>query len=64
MKGTIARWFDNRGFGFIDVEGQTNDIFIHVSDMKGTSTPTVGDEVEFEVSDTYKGPRATDVEIM
>jgi cold shock CspA family protein len=32
--------------------------------MKGTSTPIVGDEVEFEIRDTYKGPRATDVEIV
>ena len=64
MKGTIARWFDNRGFGFIDVEGQSNDIFIHVSDMTGTSTPIVGDEVEFDIRDTYKGPRAADVKIV
>jgi cold shock CspA family protein len=64
MKGTIGRWFDNRGFGFINVEGQPNDIFIHVSDMKGSSTPQVGDEVEFNVRDTDRGPRAADVEIV
>jgi CspA family cold shock protein len=64
MKGTIARWFDTRGFGFINVEGQPNDIFIHISDMKRSSTPHVVDEVEFDVRDTNRGPRAADVEIV
>lgn len=35
LQGTIARWFDHRGFGFIDVEDQPNDIFVHISDVKG-----------------------------
>jgi len=49
VKGKIARWFEYRGYGFIDVDGQQNDIFVHTSDIKGLSSPTVGDEVEFEV---------------
>jgi len=61
MKGTIARWFDNRGFGFIAVEGQSNDIFVHINDMEGYSNPQMGDEVEFDVSDTDRGPRAINV---
>ncbi|MCW4041399.1 MAG: cold shock domain-containing protein [Candidatus Bathyarchaeota archaeon] len=61
MKGTIARWFDNRGFGFIAVEGQSNDIFVHINDMDGISNPQMGDEVEFDVSDTDRGPRAINV---
>ena len=63
MKGTIAKWFDYRGFGFIDVEGQEKDIFVHTSDVKGYSSPQVGDSVEFEVTESYKGPRAVNVEI-
>ena len=61
MKGTIARWFETRGFGFIDVEGQPNDIFVHVTDMNGYSNPQVGDEIEFDVSETNRGPRAINV---
>jgi CspA family cold shock protein len=63
VQGTIARWFEHRGFGFIDVENQPNDIFVHVSDVNGFVAPRMGDNVEFEVQDTYKGPRAVNVEL-
>ena len=63
MKGKIARWFNFRGFGFIDVEGQEKDIFVHTSDVKGDSSPIIGDTVEFEVTESNKGPRAVNVEI-
>ncbi|UCH36906.1 MAG: cold shock domain-containing protein [Candidatus Bathyarchaeota archaeon] len=61
MKGTIARWFDHRGFGFISVDGQPNDIFVHVTDMNDYSSPQSGDTVEFDVSETNRGPRAINV---
>lgn len=63
MKGKIARWFEYRGYGFIDVDGQTDDVFVHSSDIKGLSSPTVGDEVEFDVRESDKGPRAVNVVI-
>jgi len=53
LKGKIARWFNYRGFGFIDVEGQENDVFVHMSDLKAFSSPEVGDTVEFEVAESY-----------
>lgn len=63
MKGKISRWFDYRGFGFIDVEGQEKDIFVHTSDIEAPATPQVGDTVEFEVQESDKGPRAINVKI-
>jgi CspA family cold shock protein len=63
MKGNIKRWFDYKGYGFIDVEGQEKDMFVHTSDIKGFSSPKIGDEVEFEVRESEKGPRAVNVEI-
>ena len=63
MKGTIKKWFEFRGFGFIDVEGQDNDVFVHTSDVSGFVTPKIGDIVEFDVEESYKGPRAVHVEI-
>jgi len=54
LKGKIASWFNYRGFGFIDVKGQENDVCVYTSDLKGFSNPEVGDTVEFEVSDNYK----------
>ncbi len=64
MKGKIVRWFNYRGFGFIDIEGQEKDVFVHTSDVKGWSNPEIGDVVEFDIRDSYKGPRAVNVEIV
>ncbi|UCH03003.1 MAG: cold shock domain-containing protein [Candidatus Bathyarchaeota archaeon] len=64
MKGKIARWFDFRGYGFIDVEGQEKDLFVHTNDVTSVSSPEVGDEVEFEVGESYKGPKAINVKIV
>jgi CspA family cold shock protein len=63
MKGKIARWLDFRGYGFIEVEGQEHDIFVHSSNVNGAAVPKVGDVVEFDVQDSPKGPRAVNVEI-
>ena len=63
MKGTVARWFDFRGFGFIEVEGQEHDIFLHASNVNGTTVPKVGAVVDFDVQDGPKGPRAVNVDI-
>jgi CspA family cold shock protein len=64
VKGKITRWFNFRGFGFIDVEGHKKDIFVHTNDVKGYLSPEVGDTVEFEIQENYKGPRAVNVEIL
>jgi cold shock CspA family protein len=63
MKGKIARWFDFRGFGFIEVEGQEHDIFLHSSNVNGDAVPKVGATVDFDVQDSPKGPRAVNVDI-
>jgi CspA family cold shock protein len=63
MKGTVARWFDFRGFGFIEVEGQEDDVFLHSSNVNGGAVPKVGDVVTFDVQEGPKGPRAVNVEI-
>ncbi len=61
MKGTI-KTLTQRGFGFIGQEGE-DDIFFHSNDLSGVEFDDleVGDEVEFEVVESQKGPKAVDV---
>ena len=61
-KGKIARLMD-RGFGFISREGAEKDLFFHSKELQGVQFDElkVGDEVQFEVSQTPKGPSATNV---
>ncbi len=51
------------GYGFITVKGE-NDVFFHMSGCTEDSPfndLTVGDEVEFEMGESRKGPRAENV---
>jgi cold shock CspA family protein len=43
-KGKLVRWIDDKGFGFIKPESGKNDIFIHISALRGMSRkPVIGD---------------------
>ncbi|RYG08184.1 MAG: DUF1294 domain-containing protein [Burkholderiales bacterium] len=60
--GTIVRWDDSRGFGFIQGRDSRTDIFFHAKDFHGSALPRVGMLVEFEeIHVGGKGPRATAV---
>ncbi len=62
-RGTV-KWFNNtKGFGFITVDDGT-DAFVHHNDIVGEGFKTLdeGDAVEFEVGQSDKGPRATNVQ--
>jgi CspA family cold shock protein len=62
MRGTV-KWFnDNKGFGFIQQENGP-DIFVHFSEIQGEGFKTLneGDEVEFEIAEGERGPKATNV---
>lgn len=48
-------------YGFISSDGK--DVFVHYSDIKsdGFKTLNEGEEVEFEVQDSERGPKAVNV---
>jgi len=59
MRGKI-KWFNNaKGYGFIQRE-DGKDIFVHYSAIQGDGYRSLdeGQEVEFEVGDSPKGPQA------
>jgi len=58
-----VKWFnDQKGYGFIEQEGG-GDVFVHYSSIGGDGFKTLaeGDEVEFEVTEGPKGPKAENV---
>ena len=60
MKGTV-KWFnDRKGFGFIEGEDE-KDIFVHRNALGEGIQLNDGDEVEYEVESSEKGPNAINV---
>ena len=61
-KGIVRRFNNQRGFGFIsDSEG--NDVFIHYTGINGEGFKSLeeGQEVEFDIIQSEKGPQAVNV---
>jgi CspA family cold shock protein len=50
--GTVSKFMDNKGFGFITPDGGGKDIFVHHSDIKmdGFKSLSPGQRVKFDVS--------------
>jgi cold shock protein len=62
ITGTV-KWFNSaKGYGFIAREGG-KDVFVHFSavQMDGYRTLNEGDQVEFSIEDSPKGPQAVSV---
>ena len=64
--GTIGRYFDQKGFGFIKPDAGEKDLFVHILEVKteGVSSLTEGQRVTYEEIEGQKGPKAVNVEIV
>ena len=63
MKQGTVKWFNaEKGFGFIEVEGE-NYVFVHFSaiNQEGYKSLEEGQSVEFEVVEGDRGPQAANV---
>ena len=59
-----VKWFnDAKGYGFIEPQDGTTDVFVHFSsiEMEGFRTLLEGQEVEFEVQSGDRGIHAANV---
>ena len=65
VTGTV-KWFnESKGYGFISPSDGGSDVFVHFSAIEGDGfkTLTEGQQVEFEVQDSPKGPQAVRVSV-
>lgn len=61
--GTVERFMDDKGFGFIKPDSGGKDVFVHHSAIEGTGFKSLarGSRVEFDLVQDPKGPRAENV---
>ena len=62
-KGKVARFFDQKGFGFIEPEGGGKDLFVHINEVEGGQLQE-GDAVEYEETEGRKGLQAAGVKVL
>jgi CspA family cold shock protein len=64
MKIGTVKWFNSeKGFGFIEVEGES-DVFVHFSAIQGGNgrkNLEEGEKVQFDVENGTRGPQASNV---
>ena len=59
--GTVEFFHDRKGYGFIETDDADEDVFFHMEDVGGPDLEE-GQEVEFEIQEADKGPRAVNLE--
>jgi cold shock CspA family protein len=58
IEGTLSKWNDERGFGFITPTQGGQDIFVHVSAFpKDGVRPTIGEKLSFEIETDSQGKK-------
>ena len=63
--GTV-KWFNaDKGFGFITVDNG-DEVFVHFSEIQGNGFKTLeeGQKVEFDVTQSDRGPQASNVQTL
>ena len=62
-KSGVVRWFDgSKGYGYINTESGL-EVFVHYLAItgQGLKNLAVGDRVEFDLEETYRGAQAAQV---
>ena len=64
--GTVERFMDDKGFGFIKPDSGGKDVFVHHSAIQGSGFRSLprGARVEFDMLEEGKGPRAENVTVI
>ncbi len=63
LHGTIVTWFEKRGFGFIRRDDNTDEIFLHLSDVPDRKPLPKNTRVSFELGSLGGRIKAVNVRV-
>jgi cold shock CspA family protein len=67
MDAIVSRWFERKGFGFatplVGRPDEVEDIFVHISQIRGGAPPPVGARISCKVTRSDRGVQAYDVTV-
>lgn len=62
QEGKIKTYNEERGFGFIEIEGQRKDLFFHIKDFPNKNLPPkVGEQLKFRVVEEHGKLKADNI---
>ncbi|MBT4989265.1 MAG: cold-shock protein [Rickettsiales bacterium] len=67
MATGIVKWFNTtKGYGFLQAEDGSNDVFVHISKLeeKGINTLQEGQKVSYDTEESRGKIAATNIEII
>lgn len=64
MKGTVKFFNRTKGFGFIKADEGSKEYFVHETAIEEGAKLDEDDKVEFEATESDRGPRATNVKLI
>ncbi|WP_320159117.1 DUF1294 domain-containing protein [Psychrobacter sp. NG27] len=56
QQGTVKKWQDDKGFGFIETEAG-HSVFFHASEFRAQRRPAIGEQVIFSIGQDSQGRR-------
>jgi uncharacterized membrane protein YsdA (DUF1294 family)/cold shock CspA family protein len=55
LRGKLISWKDDKGFGFIQPEDGSKEIFLHISSLDSTRRPKSGDFIRYDLAPGQRG---------
>lgn len=62
--GTVERFINESGYGFIRPDSEGDEIFVHITDVIDCDVPNPGQRVAYDVETTDRGPKAIRVTVL
>ncbi len=62
--GQVKRYFEDRGFGFLEVEDSKDDLFFHITQVESRDGVQSGEYLEYSIGEGKKGPQSVNLKVL